>query len=78
MSSTDVKEVLAETGETQSIVSQLEKKAETVTADLVSARIEMAELKNMKYSSTKVDKEIDLSQRIGENGYNIVIVNARR
>ncbi|GMH55589.1 hypothetical protein TrRE_jg6292 [Triparma retinervis] len=64
MTSTNVKEVLAETGETQSIVDQLEKKLETVTGDLTTARIEMAELKGMKYSSEKVEKEIYLSERV--------------
>ncbi|GMI29731.1 hypothetical protein TrCOL_g8962 [Triparma columacea] len=64
MTSTDVKEVLAETGETQSIVDQLEKKLDAISGDLTTARIEMAELKGTKYSASKVERDIYLSERV--------------
>ena len=64
LKSTDVKVVLAETEETQSIVSQLSKKADTIQTDLASAKSSLEKLKSAPYNSAKIEKEIDLTSII--------------
>ncbi|GMH97578.1 hypothetical protein TrVE_jg1589 [Triparma verrucosa] len=64
LSSTDVTMILAETEETQSVVTQLQKKAETIQSDLVSARSSLEKLKGAAYSSARIEQEIDLTSQV--------------
>ena len=64
LTSTDVKEVMTETDETSSIVSQLEKKMSSITSDLSSCKKEMEQVKGQRYGAERIEREIDLSERI--------------